>query len=867
MAEWPFTGRTEELSEIANAVRHNGIVLAGKAGVGKTRLAREALAAARDRGRVGHWVTATASARQLPLGAFALLVGDVGGDPTKLLQRAADALLAAGGDGRPMVVVDDAHLLDDLSAALVLQFVVHSGATVVLTVRTGHSVPPAVESVWKDGYLDRHEVTALAPAQSAALLAARLAGPVEPDSARRLHELSDGNVLFLRHVVEGELAAGHLVDRADGWRWDGDLAVSIELADLVGRNLSGQTGPTADLLDLLALGGPLDLRAITRLVPYEVVEDAEAADLVRVRGAADRPVVALAHPLYGEVRLARMGELRARRLRGTIVAGLVAAADHTPTDLLRLGMLSLESDRPRDPDLLTRAAEAALRLFDWQLSERLAAAAAAAGGGFAANLVLSYALAFGLDPLAADQILDVLVRQADGDLQLLQASLPRSGHLYFMRGLVPEAVDLLERTREQLVDPALRPVVDGMLGMFAAMAGDADHGLDLAELALALPEAPEQLAVCARLARATALAAVGRTAQIGAADADVYRTAMTSYDSSLPSMGYCEEHVRALCLAGRLDEATRLADSIRPEIRDPTGKFTLIADAVGCLTDLARGRVRSAREVAVRCIDGLRGRDTSGWLYTTTITLTNATAMLGDAPAAKAAAEHMDAERHPAFAVLEAERLLARSWVEAAEGATTAAVDTARSAARLAAAQGHWGHEANALANAVRFGDPSAHHRLRELSELVDGPRTRAAAHQARALATADPGTALEAATLFEQLGDLLAAADAAAQAAILFAGTGDRAAHLAAATRARRLSTACQNARTPALAAALHPLPLTHREREIVTLAAAGLTNREIATRLTISVRTVEGHLYRATAKLGTPTRHHLPALLDPER
>ncbi|MGB9279982.1 MAG: helix-turn-helix transcriptional regulator, partial [Pseudonocardiaceae bacterium] len=73
----------------------------------------------------------------------------------------------------------------------------------------------------------------------------------------------------------------------------------------------------------------------------------------------------------------------------------------------------------------------------------------------------------------------------------------------------------------------------------------------------------------------------------------------------------------------------------------------------------------------------------------------------------------------------------------------------------------------------------------------------------------------------------------------------------------------ACEGARTPALAALAAPLPLTSREREIVTLAAGGLSNRQIADRLIVSVRTVEGHLYRACAKLGTSDRTELAALL----
>ena len=51
----------------------------------------------------------------------------------------------------------------------------------------------------------------------------------------------------------------------------------------------------------------------------------------------------------------------------------------------------------------------------------------------------------------------------------------------------------------------------------------------------------------------------------------------------------------------------------------------------------------------------------------------------------------------------------------------------------------------------------------------------------------------------------------------------------------------------------------LTSRESEIVTLAAEGLSNAEIAERLVLSVRTVESHIYRAMHKLGLSDRREL--------
>ena len=85
----------------------------------------------------------------------------------------------------------------------------------------------------------------------------------------------------------------------------------------------------------------------------------------------------------------------------------------------------------------------------------------------------------------------------------------------------------------------------------------------------------------------------------------------------------------------------------------------------------------------------------------------------------------------------------------------------------------------------------------------------------------------------------------------------------LASITRAETLGAQCGGADTPALRQAREPLPLTDREREIVILVGAGLSNRDIAARLSLSVRTVEGHIYKAMNKTGTANREELAALL----
>jgi DNA-binding CsgD family transcriptional regulator len=59
----------------------------------------------------------------------------------------------------------------------------------------------------------------------------------------------------------------------------------------------------------------------------------------------------------------------------------------------------------------------------------------------------------------------------------------------------------------------------------------------------------------------------------------------------------------------------------------------------------------------------------------------------------------------------------------------------------------------------------------------------------------------------------------------------------------------------------------LTAQEREIALLAAAGLTNKEIAAQLYLSHRTVGAHLYRVFPKLGITTRAALRDALEGSR
>ena len=153
-AGWPFVGRDDELARIAEAGERGccGVVITAAAGAGKTRLGREALAAAERDGAMTQWVQATKCARMIPLGAFAGLLADGAraDEPLAVLRESA-RVLHDRARGRAIVLgVDDAQLLDAVSATLVLHLATSADVFVVVTVRAGEQLPDAIASLWKD---------------------------------------------------------------------------------------------------------------------------------------------------------------------------------------------------------------------------------------------------------------------------------------------------------------------------------------------------------------------------------------------------------------------------------------------------------------------------------------------------------------------------------------------------------------------------------------------------------------------------------------------------------------------------------------------------------------------------------------------
>ena len=239
-------------------------MISAAAGVGKTRLARAALAVAERRGAMTQWVQSTASARMIPLGAFAGLLPDDDrpDEPLALLRAGARALQDRAGGRKIVLGVDDAHLLDPVSATLVLHLATRADVFVVATVRSREACPDAIVSLWKDAGAERLLLVRLSDAAMRTLVETALDGPVEEGALRWLVERSQGNPLHARELVLDAVDTGALQLARGLWRVAGPLSVSASLVELVEQRVSAWTDEERAPIKLLALGEPLRLSEI-----------------------------------------------------------------------------------------------------------------------------------------------------------------------------------------------------------------------------------------------------------------------------------------------------------------------------------------------------------------------------------------------------------------------------------------------------------------------------------------------------------------------------------------------------------------------------------------------------------------------------
>ncbi|GFG75041.1 ATP-binding protein [Mycobacterium botniense] len=724
--------------------RRRGVVLAGPDGVGKTLLARavaEKFAAAHPLTTI-RWVTGTPSQQMVPFGAFHGVVEMSGERPAALLRAARDTLIREHAD--LLLVVDDAHELDNLSATLVYQLARTVQVRLLVTARAGPEVPDPVAALWSDNLLTLVDVEPLDQASSAAKVEAAVGAPLGA-VAEEVFRRSQGNPLYLRHLVEG----GGLLAADGGWRCRDEDPPS--LSGLIDEYLRGLPAPVRTVLGYLAVAEPLARADLAALAGEQAVAQAETLGAITARGDH----LYAAHPLYTERTGAALDATSARALRTAIVGQLA----QRPYDPLRLAALAVDSEMPGPVADVVAAAQQALRQGGLALAERLARAALDRSGGLAARLPLAHALAWQGRGREAGALLAAVDPDQLSETELMAWALPRAANQFWMLSEPERAMAFLHTTRNRLTAPAARATLDALAATFAMNAGTPLRALQLATEVLASPHADETAVGWAASAAALCSARIGRLD-------DVEALAARALGGEHPGLlrftgGFAR--VTALLLAGRLDEARTVAQRYTDfaELQQP-GRA--IGEVLVGYVALAQGEFDSAVALLARAADTLAPTGYS-WGPLSMMLLAQALGQHGEQFEAAKVFSRAESRHGLKSALFAPELALAKAWSKAARGDRTAAIEAAREAVQAAERGGQSAIALRALHDATRLGDTRAVYRAERLSFEVDCVLGRLTVAHARALAAGDTAALAEVAADLAETGLRAAAADAAAQA------------------------------------------------------------------------------------------------------
>ena len=373
----------------------------------------------------------------------------------------ASSALHGTGDARPPFVgVDDAHLLDEASAALVALLVRSGSAAVVVTLRSGESAPDAIVALWKDNSAPLIALQTLARCRGrhARHLGARrrsrgLDAPRAVGVERRQR-------VYLRELVLHGLESGALQHRNGLWRWPGPLEPGDRLQDLIAKRMGNVGDDERAALELLAVGQPLTVGCLRRLAVADLAARLERRGLVTSR-RQEHLQVALGHPLFGEVLRDRMTSARTDEVKLALADAVEATCEGTAAELFRVALWRVDAGDRTHPEQFRAAARRVLQFWEPAVAERLARAALDAGPEIEAAYVLGEALS---DQNRTEEALDVLrtARDLPGP-DALRASVAagEAGVLSHQLGRFADAERVLRETAERVTDPDAWAILEG----------------------------------------------------------------------------------------------------------------------------------------------------------------------------------------------------------------------------------------------------------------------------------------------------------------------------------------------------------------------------------------------------------------------
>ncbi|MBL7517998.1 helix-turn-helix transcriptional regulator, partial [Frankia sp. CNm7] len=699
-------------------------------------------------------------------------------DPSRPAGSAGDlaaivAELARPDQGARMVLVDDLHLLDATSARLLRDLLDAEAIRLIVTVRAGEPVGDEVTALLATPLLRLAELTELDQEAVDGLLRAVLGGPASRRALGVLYQASGGNPLYLRELVHGHLRAGTLAGDGEVWHLSEDPAGegrpvgTAALTELIDTHLGMAGAAGLEVLDTLALCGPLpeaDLRAAGQ---DHALSELVGADLIRFVADGRRTLVTLTHPIYDEILRGRIGELRARMLLGRQIDRVEAHGARRRDDALHVATWRLAATGTADPALLARAASQAQHAGDFQRVRSLLEALPASAHTAATRGMLALTLADFGEWERADELLGDLAAASADEGEVLLLTVARATSLLWGAGRADLALAANAEGRARITDPASLRVVQVTEGTVRALSGEPTRGLAL--LGEHLPRDHRELAdVNAWLHGATAagmaLAATGRAAEGMDWAEHAYETHRRLETAELVSQPVTTRltAVFALGECGRLTEARALGQACVDAMM-PTG--TASPRAWGALylgrVEWLAGHLTEARRWYAEAAAVARNQRHHQVEHLALIGLTASAAALGDLAAADEARGRAAAHRPLGF--LAGEDRLGEAWSQVARGHLALAREILLESAGRARDTGHLSCEGLLLTELARLGGArAAAARLAEIARIAGDRLAAARAELAGALAARAPARLLAVADELEELGADLLAAEAA---------------------------------------------------------------------------------------------------------
>lgn len=855
----------------------SGALLVGVAGSGKTAVVREILRELPARGEVIR-LAPTAMLSAVPFGALGPVLTDL---PVHDLDSSAAVARAftkrlKGSPAPPLFVIDDAQDLDTGTVRLIAQAVATGAARLLAACRTGPSTPEEFLALWDDGLIAKYDLAPLTRSEVHQFCEQALRADVSPWLSELFGTVTAGLPALLMSLLRHAQKTGSIGLRRGTWILlaPPDLA-RVPAADLVDHRVRSLPAEEQTVAAIVSLAGPLSLGEILRFSNPKTVDALEMAGIIAVSRDQER-LVRPASPMVGEIVRGRVPAGRSAGLRASLLQ-LPGFSDGHPEAYLNRFRWALDAGAELAPaDLVYGAARANAAL---DAVTALRAATAATGGDRApeAKIQLAYA-----------QYLLGRTEAAAG--QLRSAGAVPYGRPSYLAALLAERLggagpdtgpEGPEGPAGVGPGPGARADAPGEwsgseapgLAARLLLGPDDDPAGELqrrwAALA-AIPGVPEELAVPALFRVAELQSVRGQVVTGLGTDRQAWPQAGPA-TAALPLVreDMLARHCLNLVRAGEWDELAAAVDGYAAAL-----PFRLLYS--GGLLHLVRGfsRLRQGRfpESLAELLIGVEELTVADpWRLRPLAHALAAYAAFvvgrNDDAAANARAYRAEPLGGPAPL-----RLLADAYCTAADDAGAGPAARQHRLDRLADGardRGLFGVETEIRRLAVRDGDPAAAEALARSSAAIEGPEGSLMRAFARAVADSDTTALSSLSDDALAAGYLLLALEAAQQAARCLENDPHKWKLTVVQRKVHHRMVAAGMSESINIVHGDHHADLTAREAEILRLVSQGASNVEIAAALTLSTRTVEGHLYRVFAKLGVSRRSELvdaePDILTP--